>query len=61
MKLTNITKKDINDIITALMKCRNDDDCDGCPYDGICRERCFALENHMVDILETVRDDYLKE
>lgn len=50
----------INNLLTALKKCISDEDCDGCPYDGVCSERSFAVENDMIEVLEelvTEEDD----
>lgn len=43
---------DLKKAIEALEHCIQDD-CEGCPYDGVCRNRLYALDN---DILALLRE-----
>ena len=44
----------IKDLLAALKKCISDEDCDGCPYDGVCCTRSFAVENDLITVLESL-------
>ena len=48
----------ISNLLAALKRCISDEDCNGCPYDGVCSTRSFAVENDMIEVLENLMAEY---
>ena len=45
------TVEQLRNMAKAITICEEHDECNGCPYDGICRTRGFALQNDIVAAL----------
>ncbi len=48
----------ISNLLAALKRCISEEGCSGCPYDGVCSTRSFAVENDMIEVLENLMAEY---